>query len=114
MCAARYVASVVAPIRLLLRSAATTDPDLARLLTDLDDERLERMRRHARFLQERGCLRADVTVAQAADVLWACSSAELCEVLVIQRGWVIGHFAGFINDMMISGLLPRPAPPDTS
>lgn len=104
------VASVVTPIRLLLRSAAATDADLARLLKDRDRERLERMRHHARFLAERGYLRDEVTADRATDVLWACSSAEFYELLVMQRGWSLEHFAGFITDFMTSGLLP-PSPP---
>jgi len=103
------VASVVTPIRLLLRSAAATDADMARLLEDRDRERLERMRHHARFLDERGYLRDDVTVDEATDVLWACSSAEFYELLVMQRGWSLEQFAGFITDFMINGLLQRPA-----
>lgn len=103
------VASVVTPIRLLLRSAAATDVDLARLLEDRDRERLERMRHHALFLAERGYLRDEVTVNRATDVLWACSSAEFYELLVIQRGWSLEQFAGFITDFMICGLLP-PSP----
>ena len=103
------VASVVTPIRLLLRSAAATDADMARLLEDRDRERLERMRHHARFLEQRGYLRADVSVDQATDVLWACSSAELYELLVMQRSWSLEQFAEFIARFMISGLLPRPS-----
>lgn len=102
------VASVVTPIRLLLRSAAAIDADMARLLEDRDQERLARMRHHARFLDERGYLRNDVTVDEATDVLWACSSAELYELLVMQRGWSLDKFAEFITDFMINGLLPRP------
>lgn len=103
------VASVVTPIRLLLRSAAATDTDMARLLEDRDRERLERMRHHARFLDERGHLRADITVDEATDVLWACSSAEFYELLVMQRGWSLEQFAGFITRFMVNGLLPHPS-----
>lgn len=102
------VASAVTPIRLLLRSAAATDAELARLLEDRERERLERMRHHACFLDERGYLRDDVTLDQATDVLWACSSAEFYELLVMQRGWSLERFAGFTTDFMINGLLQRP------
>ena len=102
------VASVVTPIRLLMRSAATTDPEMAALLGASDQERLERMRHHARFLQQRGYLRAGVTLAEATDVLWTCSSVELYELLVLQRGWSTRRFARFVADVMITELLPRP------
>ncbi len=81
------VASVVTPIRLLMRSAAATDPDIAALLKASDDERLDRMRHHARFLSERGYLREGVTLAEATDVLWTCSSVEIYDLLVLHRGW---------------------------
>jgi hypothetical protein len=100
------VASVVTPIRLLMRSAAVTDPEIAALLQDSDDERLERMRHHARFLAERGYLRNGVTVTEATDILWTCSSVEIYELLVLQRGWPPPRFAQFIAGFMIASLLP--------
>jgi AcrR family transcriptional regulator len=101
------VAETVTPIRLLLRTAAATDPDMAALLERTEGDRLERMRHHAEFLAERGYLRADVTVADATDVLWACSSVELHELLVLHRRWPAHRFATFITDLMRAGLLPR-------
>lgn len=100
------VAASVTPIRLLIRSAAATDPDMASLLEDSDAERLERMLHHARFLHERGYLRDDVTLGEAADILWTCSSAELYELLVLKRGWSPQRFAQYLTDFMIASLLP--------
>lgn len=99
------VASQVTPIRLLIRAAAVTDPDMAALLKASDDERLKRMRHHARFLAERGYLRDGVTMAQATDILWSCSSAELYELLVLRRGWSLPRFARFVTEFMITALL---------
>jgi AcrR family transcriptional regulator len=107
---ASEVASVVTPIRLLMRSAAATDPDMAALLNASDNERLERMRHHARFLKRRGYLRQGVTLAEATDVLWTCSSVELYELLVLQRGWSMRRFAGFVADFMIAALLSPRSP----
>ncbi|GAA1510639.1 TetR/AcrR family transcriptional regulator [Kribbella lupini] len=100
------VASVVTPIRLLMRSAAATDPDVSAVLEDSDAERLTRMSHHARFLGERGYLRDGVTVAEATDILWTCSSVEIYELLVLKRGWSPQRFADFIADFMIASLLP--------
>jgi AcrR family transcriptional regulator len=100
------VASVVSPIRLLIRSAALLDPEMAALLKANDDERLQRMRHHARFLKERGYLRDGVKVNEATDILWTCSSVELYELLVLQRGWSLPRFAQFIAEFMITSLLP--------
>jgi AcrR family transcriptional regulator len=102
------VASVVSPIRLLIRSAALVDPEMAALLKANDDERLQRMRHHARFLQRRGYLRDGVMVSEATDILWTCSSVELYELLVLSRGWSLPRFAQFISEFMIASLLPTP------
>ncbi len=99
------VASAVTPIRLLIRAAAASDPEMAELLDDSDHDRLKRMRHHARFLADRGYLRSDVTLGGATDVLWTCSSAELYELLVLQRGWSAMRFGRFIAEFMISALL---------
>jgi hypothetical protein len=48
------VATQLTPIRLLIRSVAATDPDIAALLEQGDNERLQRMRHNAESLAERG------------------------------------------------------------
>jgi AcrR family transcriptional regulator len=95
----------VSPIRLLMRSAAS-DPHVAEVLEKSDDERIERMRHNSRFLARRGYLRAGVTAAEAADVLWVCTSAELYELLVQRRGWSLRRFERFVGDLLVSALLP--------
>ena len=99
------VASQVTPIRLLMRSAATGDPDMAALLEESDQERLTRMRHHARFLRSRGYLREDVSLAEATDILWTCSSAEFYELLVLKRRWSRARFARFVADYLATALL---------
>jgi hypothetical protein len=95
----------VSPIRVLMRSAAATDPALAQVLTESDDERLTRMRHNARFLAKRGYLRSGMTPADAADVLWTCTSAELYELLVERRGWSLRRFERYVGDFLIAALL---------
>lgn len=99
------VSSVVTPIRLLIRSAAGTDPEMSALLEDSDKDRLDRAHHHARFLADRGFLREGITLDKATDVLWTCSSVELYELLVLKRDWSAAEFAEFIADFMIAGLL---------
>lgn len=54
------------------------------LLRETDEDRLERMGHHARFLKERGYLR---------------------EGVMVQRGWPLPRFARFVADFMITALL---------
>jgi AcrR family transcriptional regulator len=101
------VAPLIAPIVLLARSAAAADPELARVLEQAEAARIDRMEHNARDLLERGYLRPGVTLDEARDVLWAYSSAELYELLVIRRGWQIDRFGRFVASGMIAALLPQ-------
>jgi AcrR family transcriptional regulator len=106
---ASEVSSMVSPIERLVRAAAASDPDMAALLRAHNDLRERRARHHARFLKQRGYLREGITLDQATDILWTCTSDELYDLLVTQRGWSASRFARFLADYLIAALLP-PAP----
>ena len=99
------VASVLTPIRILMRHLAPTDREIAAVLETAEAERLARMRHHARYLNARGHLREGVTVSEATDILWICSSLEIYELLVIRRGWPTTQFARYVGNFMITALL---------
>jgi AcrR family transcriptional regulator len=99
------VAPLVAPVHLLIREAAATDPDMAALLADSDRARRERMRHNAQTLAERGHLRTGITVQDATDVLWTYSSPELYELLVLHCGWDLTRYGQFLGDAIASALL---------
>jgi len=100
------VAPRVAPILLLVRVAASTDPEMADLRSEMDAQRLERMTNNARNLAAAGHLRDTITVALAGEIMWTYSSPELYELLVLTRGWPLRLYADFIVDAMIAALLP--------
>jgi AcrR family transcriptional regulator len=100
------VAPEGAPVMLLIRAAATADPDMAALLAEAEAQRRTRMRHNARRLQRRGWLRPGITLAQATDILWTYSSTEIYELLVIKSGWPIERYGAFVGDAMIAALLP--------
>jgi len=99
------VAPRIAPILLLIRDAAAADPDMAALLAEMDDQRLQRMTLNARGLAAAGHLRSDVTVEQAAEIMWTYTSAQLYELLVLVRGWPLDRYGTFIADALIASLL---------
>ena len=101
------VAPRVAPILLLIRTAAEADAEMARLLADTDRQRLQRMRHNAQVLA--GHLRPGITQAAAADVLWIYSSPDLYDLLIGRRQWSLVRYGRFIADSMIAALLPSPA-----
>jgi len=103
---AMEVAPRVAPVLLLVRQAAASDPELARLQEEMDAARLTRMTHNAQTLLKGGHLRPGMTLEAATDVLWTYSSPELYELLVLRRGWSVQRYGEFIADAMIAALLP--------
>ena len=102
------VAPRVAPILLLVRDAAGGDPEVARLLDEISAARHERMTVNALGLAKAGHLRPGITPEQAADVMWAYSSPELYELLVIVRGWPAERYGTFVSQGLIAALLSVP------
>lgn len=100
------VAPEAAPILLLVRGAAATDPDMAALLAETEAQHRTRMRHNARRLQRRGWLRPGIGLVQATDILCLYSSTELYELLVIKSGWPLKRYGEFIGDALIAALLP--------
>lgn len=100
------VAPAVAPVLLLIRTAAAADAEMAALLEEVDRARLVRMEENARRLHERGDLRHGIGLEQARDVLWTYSSPELYELLALRRSWSLDRYARFVAAAMIAALLP--------
>ena len=98
----------VIPIIQLARDAAVGDPEITATLHEISAARLERMTVNARGLAQAGHLRPGITVDQAADIMWAYSSPELYELLVLRRGWTPERHGRFIAQALAAALLPAP------
>jgi AcrR family transcriptional regulator len=90
------VAPRVAPIMLLVRSAAETDADLADLLEQMAAQRLDRMALNAERLTAHAGVRRDLTIEQIRDVMWTYTSPDLYDLLVGQRGWTVDQYREFL------------------
>jgi AcrR family transcriptional regulator len=100
----------ISPLHLLVRASAAADLGMAGLLTDLDAARLTRMTANARRLLATDGVRPDVTLDEAAEVLWLYSAPEWYERLVLQRGWPVRRYAEFVGAAIAAALLhDRPA-----
>jgi AcrR family transcriptional regulator len=102
------VAPRIHPILLLVRAAASSDPEMAALRTEMETSRLTRMTDNAHALAAAGHLRAGITVQHAAEVMWTYSSPELYELLVLTRRWSLQQYGSFIADAMTAALLSHP------
>lgn len=99
------VAPLVAPIHLLVRDAAVTEPAMAVLLSELDDTRLERMTDNARRFAAAGHLRPGVAVETAGEILWTYSAPELYELLVLRLHWPLTRLVEFVTEALTAALL---------
>jgi AcrR family transcriptional regulator len=96
----------LAPVVLLIQSAATASSELTELLARLDAERLDRMAHQARLLKRRGYLRAGVTLKEARDAMWAYTDPGMYELLVLRQKWPLDRFREFLANALTAALLP--------
>jgi len=96
----------VAPVLLLIRSAAASAPELSALWEELEEQRLRRMTENAQYFVDGGHLREGRTVEEARDVLWAYTSPELYERLVLRQRWPLRRWGEFVSEGIIAALLP--------
>jgi len=93
-------------LQLLVRDAAVSDREAARMWDQMLAERLTGMTHFARELHEGGHLRADISFDEARDILFTYNSVELYDLLVIRRGWANEKYGRFIAEALIAALLP--------
>jgi AcrR family transcriptional regulator len=85
--ALRLIHARLAPLTRVLKEAATTDKDLAKLWKSIARRRASNMRLFATELAATGQLRTDVKIEEVADVIWATSAPEFYLLLVGDRRW---------------------------
>ncbi len=109
--AIRRIQERLAPLFRALQSAASAEPALAALWTEIGERRAGNMRLLAGELAETGSLREGVSIDEAADVIWATNAAEFYVLLVQQRGWGTERYERWLADAWQRLLLkPRDQP----
>ena len=93
------------PVQLVIRDAATVDPDARAVWADLQAERLTGMSMFATGLHDDEHLRSDVTIDEARDILWTYNSAEVYELLVIARAWTPHRYGQWVAAALTAALL---------
>lgn len=106
--AIRRIQARLAPLFLALQSAASAEPALAALWTEIGERRAGNMRLLAAELAETGALREGISVEEAADVIWAMNAAEFYVLLVQQRGWEPERYERWLADAWQRLLLRSP------
>jgi AcrR family transcriptional regulator len=89
-----------------LLALAATDPDAAAAAARLNQGRPEGMLMLARRLHEQGALRADVSIREAADILWVITGFESFYQLRVDRGLSAQQTADRLIALARRSLLP--------
>jgi TetR/AcrR family transcriptional regulator of autoinduction and epiphytic fitness len=94
------------PILPMLREAAMTDETVGDLWrANVIDNRYRGAHLVAQQLGDLGGLRPDLTVDQAADLLWTVASFDSAEALMGERGWTPASYAEWIGRSIAATLL---------
>lgn len=96
--AVRHTQQRMAPLFLALRDASSTEPEARLVWKEISERRAANMRKLARDLRDAGGLRAGLSIAEAADVIWATNSSELYVLLTVERGWSPHRFERWLAD----------------
>jgi AcrR family transcriptional regulator len=95
----------------VIRSAASTDADIADLWARIQADFHDNQRGIVKALHARKALRPGLGVARAADVLWTLNHPDLWLLLVGERGWTPAEWERWFTDVARSQLLVRASTP---
>lgn len=96
----------MAPLFMALRDASSTEPDAQEVWNEIGKRRAANMRKLVRDLKNAGGLRPELSIGEAADVVWATNSAELYVLLTVDRGWSPRRYERWLADAWCRLLLP--------
>lgn len=102
---AREVMERSAPILVVFRDAASTDPEIAEAWAEANRRMLLDHRAFVAALYRTGGLRRDLSVERAADLFWTLGSPEVYDRLVTQRGWTPAEYEAWFCDTLERTLL---------
>lgn len=83
----RTALPATAPVFRVIREAAAVDPDAAALEQSRATQRLHNYREAARLIADRGALRKELTIEQAAAAIFAIGHPETYRTLVLEGEW---------------------------
>ena len=89
----------------VIRSAASSDPDIRALWERIQTDFYDNQRAIVKSLAQKKALRPGLGVARAADILWTLNHPDLYWLLVNERGWTPEQFEEWLGDALCSQLL---------
>ncbi len=101
----------VSPLFEVMDHASPVAPEIVDLRQQILRSRLEGMRAFVRALARNGPLRAALSEADAAETVWAITSAQLHRLLTRELGWDRARYSAWLADTLSAALLPDQPPP---
>ena len=89
----------------IVRGAAVVDKQLADMMHQLGEGRLEDMRTVATALESKKALKPDLTVDRATEILWILGAAHVYRLAVVDRGWSPAAYEQWLAQTLIESLL---------
>ena len=89
----------------VIRSAASSDPDIRALWERIQTDFYDNQRTIVKSLAQKKALRPGLGVDRAADILWTLNHPDLYWLLVNERGWTPEQFEKWLGDALCSQLL---------
>ena len=103
----REILGRIGPIMRVVRDAAGADPDMAAQWDTNEQQRMTSFRLLAQLLADRDALQPNMSVDEAADIIFALLSIELYLLLTVNRGWAPARWERWTTSMLTSALLPH-------
>ncbi len=101
----REIYARVVPVMAVVREAAGGDPGTAELERTSKQQTLSAHQMLAEHLGERGCLREDMDVHQAGEVLYGLLSLELYVLFTSELGWSPVRWQQWAGDAVVRAVL---------
>jgi AcrR family transcriptional regulator len=102
----QMIMSRVAPLFEVMRSAAKMEPEIDAMLKKYLNGKIEGMGYFVDCLLANGPLRNDLDKLTATETLWTLTSAEVYNLLTIDRGWSADEYKNWLSQTLIRLLLP--------
>jgi TetR/AcrR family transcriptional regulator of autoinduction and epiphytic fitness len=103
---ATRVGNRIADLYEVMAGAAGTDPDIAVVYDQRQQARYQDQLRVARALARRGALRAGLSAAHAADIIWTLANPRTHHALIAERRWTVAEYERWLADLLVAALLP--------
>ena len=102
----REIMERVGPVFEVMRGAAPTEPEIARLLREYLEKRHTGMAHFVHALLQNGPLRPGLAPDEAADTVWTVTSPEVYRLLTRDRGWSTERYEIWLAETLAMLLLP--------